>query len=182
MMTHPPWTRLDVVRQRLRELCTRIAERVVRLLGDGLAEAVRSATQALFLARPRPQPGTLRHDLDPLNDPGRPYGFPDEFDPDESDFDEFDAEDDPLAEPGHDRTAPTTPAAPAEPLWRQALVAGLRGLSWCRIDLPSRRPVLSAVVAAVGLALLGCWLGPAAGVIGAGLSILSVLLPTPGLT
>jgi hypothetical protein len=167
MMTHPPWSRFGAVGTRLRELCSQIAERVVRLLGDGLGEAVRSVTQLLLLTRSRPQPRRFERDDDPFLDSERPNTL----------FDTLDVDEDDLAFP-EDLREPLVeqPRRTQQPLWKRTLLSGLRGLHWCVVELPARRPVLTTVVVAVTTTLLGCWLGPAAGLLGTALSVLSLIV------
>jgi hypothetical protein len=169
-MNHPPWSRLDIVGQRLRELCSQVAERVVRLLGDGLGEAVRSITQLLLLARSRPQPRRVERQDDPFTEPVF-----------RNDLDDDPGEDELLfAEPV--RPLPVEHPLPTQPLRKGILLAALHGLHRCMVELPARHPVLTAVVVAVTTTLLGCWLGPAAGLLGTVLSFLSLTLTDSALT
>jgi hypothetical protein len=165
MLTHPPWSRLGSVRAFLRELCARVAERVVRLLSAGLGEDARGAAATLLLPRPRPQPRDFHEGVDPFEE--RETEAESEF-PDEFDFDDV-----PLPVPTRTPLPVAQPRQATVPLWKRTLAAGLRGARWCLVELPARHPVLTTVGLAAVLALVGCWLET-------GLSLLSLIMPNSG--
>jgi hypothetical protein len=163
MLTHPPWSRLASVRAFLRELCARVAERVVRLLSAGLGEAARGAAATLLLPRPRPQPRNFHEEIDLFE----------ERDAECEVSDEFDFDDVPLPVPTRTPLPVVQPRQTTVPLWKRTLAAGLRGARWCLVELPTRHPLLTTVGLAAVLALVGCWLET-------GLSLLSLIMPGSG--
>jgi hypothetical protein len=74
MIHHPPWTRLEHVRNRLCKLGRRIAGHLIRLLGDGIGEAVRTTLDAFLRGRQDTPPAEIpqRHPIEDRVPPEQP--------------------------------------------------------------------------------------------------------------